>query len=278
MDTGRALSPRDVAALKAREGNKHSCTAEVHFTDEELEILEQSGRSLFTRMPFDGPGFECYGYGDDGNHHYGRSSTISAILHICQQWADQYPDAPRIGVGDISLPNGGDTPSHQTHEVGIDVDFSLVTNNGVEEPSNWKHANYSRELTQAFLDLIFKNSVLPPRVILFNDPHIPGVEASWGHDDHIHVRFRLGENIPPRYSPDDRMGALRMINPYMKGDNVAGLQEGLIKAGISIEADSIFGQDTEKAVKEFQEKHELVADGIAGSNTLAKLDEIAKNA
>jgi peptidoglycan hydrolase-like protein with peptidoglycan-binding domain len=271
MNANQPLSPRSIAAEQT--GDTHRCPANISFTEEELAFLNRESRALFTRMPLSGPGFECYGYGSDGNHHYGRSSTIQAVKHICAQWGKKHPNGPRIGVGDISLPDGGDTPAHGSHEDGVDVDFSVITNNGKEEPSNWRHGNYSQALTQEFVDLVWDNAVLQPTLIYFNDPQIQGVEPWDGHDDHLHVRFGFGENIPtPDHLPDD--GTLQLTVPSMKGDRVKSLQLGLAKAGIAVGADSIFGQDTESAVKKFQVKHNLKADGVAGTNTLAKLAEV----
>ncbi len=271
MSAEQPLSPRSIAAEQT--GEIHHCPANISFTEEELAFLNQESRALFARMPLSGPGFECYGYGSNGRHHYGRSSTVQATKHICAQWAKKYPEGPRIGVGDISLPDGGDTPAHASHEDGVDVDFSVITNNGKEEPSDWRHSNYSQSLTQEFVDLVWDNAVLKPTLIYFNDPQIKGVQPCGGHDNHLHVRFGLGENIPmPDYSADD--GTLRLISPIMKGDRVKSLQLGLAKAGIAVGADSIFGKDTDNAVKKFQLQHGLKADGMAGANTLAKLAEV----
>lgn len=49
------------------------------------------------------------------------------------------------------------------------------------------------------------------------------------------------------------------------------IQAMLICKGFDIEADSIFGSATESAVKEFQSRNGLSADGIVGKNTFNKL-------
>lgn len=273
--TKQKLSPRSLAAEAARRTHSHdhgtTCTANVQFTESELEALNSGSRALFTKLAFDGPGYECYGYDNDGQHHYGRSSTIQAIRHICAQWAQKHPDAPRIGVGDISLPNGGDTPRHASHEDGVDVDFSLVTNNGREEPSNWRAGNYSRELTQAFISLILNNPVLPPRVVLFNDGNVKGVQYHAGHDDHIHVRFQLGPNAAaPAFTPDDT-GYLKLVSPYMQGERVREIQVMLVKAGVAVDVDGVFGRDTEKAVKAFQQQVGVNVSGVVDEDTLPML-------
>ncbi len=284
MTTEPMLSPRSIAARQERKEQGHTCTAKIEFSEAEIAFLNRSSRALFSKMPFSGPGFECYDYRD---HHYGRSSTIQAIQYICGQWAKKYPEGPRIGVGDISLPNGGDTTSHQTHEEGVDADFSVVTNNGKEEPSDWRNANYSRSLTQDFIDLAWNNPVLKPTLIYFNDPDVKGVQYSGGHDNHIHIRFGFGENIPETkgvvtaagkdslesVDASSDAGELALKSPYMKGDRVKALQEGLLKAGIHLDADAVFGENTATALKQFQSQHGLEANGVADESTLLKLVE-----
>ena len=66
-------------------------------------------------------------------------------------------------------------------------------------------------------------------------------------------------------------GALKLGS---KGDGVKGLQADLMRLGYVFAGgvDGSFGYGTESAVKAFQKRSGLVADGIAGPLTLAKLD------
>lgn len=57
-----------------------------------------------------------------------------------------------------------------------------------------------------------------------------------------------------------------------RGAYVELLQTALIRAGYPMDADGKFGSITEQAVKDFQQKHGLTADGICGKNTWAALD------
>lgn len=65
------------------------------------------------------------------------------------------------------------------------------------------------------------------------------------------------------------MGLIELIllQRGSRGDTVKKLQQAL-----KIDADGKFGPGTEKAVKEFQQKNGLKVDGIAGPQTLAKLN------
>ena len=68
---------------------------------------------------------------------------------------------------------------------------------------------------------------------------------------------------------DDKPRTLKLSQPRMEGSDVERLQEALKKAGITVGVDGEFGPGTDKAVKEFQQKKSLTADGIVGANTRA---------
>ena len=67
---------------------------------------------------------------------------------------------------------------------------------------------------------------------------------------------------------DDGLPTLRRGN---SGAYVLILQHALKEAGIPIETDGKYGKNTETAVKTFQQKHGLAADGICGPKTWEKL-------
>jgi len=58
------------------------------------------------------------------------------------------------------------------------------------------------------------------------------------------------------------------------GPNVKKVQELLVKAGYDIKVDSSFGPATDKAVRDFQRKHNLAVDGQAGPATQNKLKQV----
>ena len=51
------------------------------------------------------------------------------------------------------------------------------------------------------------------------------------------------------------------------------IQAMLVCNSYNIEVDGIFGNNTEKVVKQFQEKSGILVDGIVGKNTFKKLFE-----
>jgi N-acetylmuramoyl-L-alanine amidase len=70
---------------------------------------------------------------------------------------------------------------------------------------------------------------------------------------------------------DDKPRILYLTQPRMQGSDVTKLQEQLKAAGIELEVNGEFDSATDKAVKEFQQKNNLMVDGIVGNNTRQKL-------
>lgn len=65
----------------------------------------------------------------------------------------------------------------------------------------------------------------------------------------------------------------------MSKEEIKSIQTKLVKAGYSVGSygvDGSYKNDTVKAVKEFQKKSGLTVDGVAGPNTLKKLDAVIK--
>lgn len=90
-----------------------------------------------------------------------------------------------------------------------------------------------------------------------------------------------------RFAGNPRLQKAAANLPPMKfgerGDAVALVQDALVDRGFSMPVttkqgqsfpDGIFGQETRKAVTDFQGRHGLVRDGIVGRNTLHTLDRL----
>ena len=251
------------------------CTADIGVSDAEREkarTRDVSGNP-FQRMVAFGPGFECYG---PEIKRFGRPEVLKAIEDVAAEWAKRYPSGPRLSVGNISLAQGGPMEPHTSHQEGVDVDFAPISSTNEEIALTWTSPEYSRERTQELVDLLKANPHAQVRMILFNDPDVRDVEPWAGHDNHLHVRFVASDvGVVASAQSSDAQGSLRLVAPNMSGDRVQKLQDDLGKVGIPLEkADGIFGGKTDAAVREFQVRFGLAADGVAGTNTLNLLKEI----
>jgi GH24 family phage-related lysozyme (muramidase) len=88
------------------------------------------------------------------------------------------------------------------------------------------------------------------------------------------TRRRLAERalfLSKVWEPFHEYDKLKLSNPKMQGAFVKHVQEMLIRAGFSLQANGIFDDNTKKAVVQFQQKHQLDADGIVGVDTTKTL-------
>lgn len=60
---------------------------------------------------------------------------------------------------------------------------------------------------------------------------------------------------------------IQLEQPYLRGDDVKLLQGAMIRAGIAVKADGVFGPASQQAVKEFQARKGIEATGIIDAET-----------
>jgi len=88
------------------------------------------------------------------------------------------------------------------------------------------------------------------------------------------TRRRLAERalfLSKAWEPFHEYDKLELSNPRMQGAFVKHIQETLIQTGFSLQANGVFDDSTQKAVEQFQQKHQLDADGIVGVMTTTML-------
>ncbi len=150
------------------------------------------------RLPARGVGFYTYdpAHGVVPNapwRRYGTDALVREMLDLGAWWDATQPGGPRLGIGDLSLPEGGPFSGpgvgHQSHQNGLDVDIRLPRRAAVEGRAN--PGNYDRELTQALTDRLVAQGASLVLIGPGLDLHGPsGVVVRWpNHDDHLHARF-----------------------------------------------------------------------------------------
>ena len=142
-------------------------------------------RAGFIQLASSGPGF--YGY-YSSSKRWGRSALVYGIERAARRFKAANPGAPRIGVGDLSLENGGDIVGHASHERGVDADVRPMRNDGSENRVEYRQRAYSRPLTQQVITLL--RSEMRVKLIFFLDSRVRGVQPWPKHNRHFHVRIR----------------------------------------------------------------------------------------
>ncbi len=126
----------------------------------------------------------------------GSDRLVRTLLDVLDDFAAAHPDAPRIGVGDISRPRGGDfgirygRPGHVSHENGLDVDLYYPRRDGREHPPA-RPSQIDERLAQDLVDRFARAGALRvfvgPRTGLTGRPRV--VQRLVHHDNHLHVRL-----------------------------------------------------------------------------------------
>jgi murein endopeptidase len=126
----------------------------------------------------------------------GHDRLVRLVLSVAATFRREHPDAPRLLVGDLSRPHGGDFGprfgglGHVSHENGLDVDVYYPRRDRLERPPR-RPAEVDLLLSQWLVDRfvaagaqrVFVGPSLPlrgPRDVVARLPR---------HDNHLHVRI-----------------------------------------------------------------------------------------
>jgi len=129
---------------------------------------------------------------------YACEFTIRKLLRVLRGYRREFPDAPRVGIGDLSRPGGGRFGKrfgglgHASHQNGVDVDVYYARLDGMERAPR-RVDQIDRELAQELVDRFVRagasyvfvgplTGLTGPRKVVQKLSH---------HDNHVHVRFRV---------------------------------------------------------------------------------------
>ncbi|MGE0711207.1 MAG: penicillin-insensitive murein endopeptidase [Planctomycetota bacterium] len=140
-------------------------------------------RAGFIQLAAAGTGFESYAA---PRGRWARPELVYAVERAARRWSQEH--LARIGVGDMSLENGGSFAPHAGHQQGREVDLSPARADERELPVTWQQGAYSRTFTRRLIELL--RAEVATEVVLFNDPWLAGVSPWPGHDNHLHLRIR----------------------------------------------------------------------------------------
>lgn len=132
---------------------------------------------------------------------YGTDRLVRSLLSVLAEFRAANPDAPRVGVGDLSRPAGGDfgprygPPGHASHQNGLDVDVYYPRLDR-RERGPAKVAQVDRALAQDLVDRFVRAGAKFVFVGLHVGLRGPRriVQAIPNHDNHLHFRIRENGN------------------------------------------------------------------------------------
>lgn len=153
--------------------------------------LPPEGRDYFTWDPIlrDSP--------NRGWRRWGTDHLVRTLLLVLREHRTAFPDAPRVGVGDLSRPRGGEFGrrfggmGHMSHQNGLDADVYYPRWDGLERrPSSpdLVDEELAQDLVDRFVEAGAEKVFVGPRLRL-EGPRKVVVKLAH-HDDHLHVRLR----------------------------------------------------------------------------------------
>jgi len=133
-----------------------------------------------------------------GWRRWGTDRLVRTVVDVLAGYRLAHPGAPRVGVGDLSRPRGGDFGvrygilGHASHQNGLDVDVYYPRTDG-RERRPYKPSQVDRRLAQELVDRFVaagaRTVYVGPSLALEGPRRI--VEPLVHHDDHLHVRLPL---------------------------------------------------------------------------------------
>jgi murein endopeptidase len=198
---GLALTPAafiDGGLEEPLDGESHSEVPGVDWR-RSVSLGEPSGGRLVRGVKFPAEGEHFFTWDpllhrvpNRADRRWGSDRLVRLLLEIVREYAVAHPDAPRVGIGDLSRRGGGPFgPVHVSHQNGLDADVYYPRLDRAERPP-LRVSQIDRRLAQ---DLVDRFVAAGPELVYvgpntgFSGPR-GIVRVLWNHDNHLHVRIR----------------------------------------------------------------------------------------
>jgi len=125
---------------------------------------------------------------------YATDDLVRIVLQVTREYAAAHPRAPRVLIGDLSRPHGGDFGrrygplGHVSHQNGLDVDVYFPRRDKRERAPR-TIAQVDRKLAQDLVDRFVRAGA--PTILVGARLRLRGrgVQPWPNHDNHLHVRL-----------------------------------------------------------------------------------------
>src|SRR5215218_7992607 len=127
---------------------------------------------------------------------WGTDRLVRVVLRVARDYHAAHPREPRIAVGDLSRPHGGDFGprfgyiGHASHQNGLDVDVYYPRADGRElapRGASQIDGRLSQDLVDRFVAARAVSVFVGPKTGLTGPPGV--VMPLVNHDNHLHVRI-----------------------------------------------------------------------------------------
>jgi murein endopeptidase len=128
---------------------------------------------------------------------WGTDRLVRVLLDVAREYRAAHPSAPRMAIGDLSRPHGGDFGPrfgyiwHASHQNGLDADVYYPRADGRERAPR-SASQIDRRLSQELVDRFVASGAqvvfVGPATGLTGPP--ARVQTLANHDNHLHVRLR----------------------------------------------------------------------------------------
>ena len=115
--------------------------------------------------------------------NYGTREMVEAIRYAVDAVHEQYPDSPRLPIGDLSKKRGGPFPPHVSHQSGLDADIAYY------QKGKHHHPRYLKYTTTKTLDV--------PRTWAFIEAMIADNKVEYLFTDYrlMALLYRYAKNV-----------------------------------------------------------------------------------
>jgi hypothetical protein len=130
-------------------------------------------------------------------HDFGTNWMVETIQEAgklyLSNFHNSHPNAALIATNNLSVPRGGDTPIHKTHETGLSCDILLPRRDGIFGSITFNDRRYDRDAMEAMLRAIKKQGKYRVKQIFFNDFSLvakglcQNLNDGGVHDNHAHI-------------------------------------------------------------------------------------------
>ena len=136
---------------------------------------------------------------------FGADRLVRVLLRVAREDRFAHPNGPRIAIGDLSRPHGGDFGprfggiGHASHQNGLDADVYYPRADGRE-----RVPRYASQIDRPRSQELVRRFLAHGALVIFVGSHtgLTGprrrVQPLVNHDNHLHVRLpaRTGGRIP----------------------------------------------------------------------------------